>query len=270
MERSLKNIRTLSSCVLSIGIIAGPSAAIAAAWTLEAGQGQTIVTATASRASEAFDNSRDLHSTPRYEKQILQALIEYGVNDRLTLIITPGLQHVGIGAPTLARGNPNFVELGGRYRFTKGRNWVLSTQVTARWADIAGTSGTTPVDDTGSEVDLRGLFGYFFSLDHAPAFLDVQVGHRFRSGGSPNEIHADVTFGIRPSTNWLFLAQSFNVVSEGAGDPGFPRYEYFKFQPSAVYQLTKHWAVQAGAFTTYRGRNALQENGLVLGAWITF
>ncbi|MEA2990587.1 MAG: hypothetical protein QOG83_3298, partial [Alphaproteobacteria bacterium] len=32
----------------------------------------------------------------------------------------------------------------------------------------------------------------------------------------------------------------------------------------------RQWAVQAGGFTTFSGRNALQENGLVVGAWYRF
>ena len=39
---------------------------------------------------------------------------------------------------------------------------------------------------------------------------------------------------------------------------------------SAVYALTPVLSLQAGAFTTYWGRNALQENGLVLGATYKF
>ena len=69
---------------------------------------------------------------------------------------------------------------------------------------------------------------------------------------------------------WLVLMQSFNVVSEGAGGPPFGRYDYYKFQISGVYELTRAWSVQAGIFTTYAGSNALQENGLVFGAWYRF
>jgi len=37
-----------------------------------------------------------------------------------------------------------------------------------------------------------------------------------------------------------------------------------------VYELTPALSVQIGGFTAYAGRNALQENGLVLGGWFKF
>lgn len=261
----------ISRC-LAIGLLAAPGSSFAAAWTFDARHGQAIVTATPSRASEAFDTSRTLSKTTRYQKIDVQTLMEYGLTNRLTLILSPGLQHVEIGTGAGSRsGDPYYVEAGARYRFVKSGNWVLSGQTTVRWAgNSGGTANATPVDDTGTEIDIRGLFGYAFSFAHRPSFIDVQVGHRFRSGNEPDEVHADVTFGIRPSPKWLLLAQSFNVISEGAGRPGFPSYDYLKFQPSVVYQLTKRAALQVGGFTTFTGRHSIQENGVVLGAWYKF
>jgi hypothetical protein len=65
------------------------------------------------------------------------------------------------------------------------------------------------------------------------------------------------------------LLQNFNVISAGAVAPA-PSYDYAKFQVSARYDLTAQWALQAGVFTTFAGRNALQENGLLIGAWYRF
>jgi hypothetical protein len=66
------------------------------------------------------------------------------------------------------------------------------------------------------------------------------------------------------------LAQSFNVTSEGAGTWGFGSFGYYKLQLSAVYAVTKSVSLQLGGYSTYWGRNALQENGLVVGAWYKF
>jgi protein XagA len=60
------------------------------------------------------------------------------------------------------------------------------------------------------------------------------------------------------------------VISEGAGTWGYGSYAYHKFQLSAVYAFTKAFSVQLGGYSTYWGRNALQENGLVVGAWQKF
>ncbi len=60
------------------------------------------------------------------------------------------------------------------------------------------------------------------------------------------------------------------MISEGAGDWGYPSYDYYKLQLSVVYALTPALSLQLGGYTTYAGRNALQENGLVVGAWYKF
>jgi hypothetical protein len=66
------------------------------------------------------------------------------------------------------------------------------------------------------------------------------------------------------------LAQSLNVMSEGPGSLPFSNYDYYKFQLSIVYALTPALSLQLGGFTTYAGHNALQENGLIAGAWYRF
>jgi hypothetical protein len=96
------------------------------------------------------------------------------------------------------------------------------------------------------------------------------VAQRQRGDGAPNEFRADGTLGINVTPQWLILAQSLNVASEGAGSPVFGSYDYFKLQLSAVYALTPAWSLQGGAFTTFAGRDALQENGLVFGVWRRF
>ena len=61
-----------------------PRAADAGAWLAPEGHGQIVVSGTASSAGRAFDGSGNLQGTPRYDKQELQALMEYGVTDWLT------------------------------------------------------------------------------------------------------------------------------------------------------------------------------------------
>ena len=131
-------------------------------------------------------------------------------------------------------------------------------------------SNPAAVGYTSYEADVRALLGHGFTLGGMPSFIDVQLAQRFSTSGAPNEFRADLTFGIRPSERWLLLAQSFNVMSEGAGGWAYSSYEYYKLQLSAVYSITPALGVQAGAFTTYAGRNALQENGGILGVWYKF
>lgn len=257
--------------VLAVCLVALPAAAHAGAWTLDAGQGIAVVTGTAASATRAFDSGSNLQSIPRYSKSELQALFEFGATNWLTLMLAPSLQHVGIDPPSGAqRSGLGYTDIGARARLTGGESWVFSAQTTLRIPGTFDKANPAAIGYTGAEIDVRGLFGYSFKAGTMPAFLDVQVAQRFRFDGPPNEFRTDVTLGVRPAERWLVMLQSFNVISEGAGTWNLPSYSYSKLQLSAVYEVTPRIALQLGGYTTYWGRNALQENGLVVGAWYKF
>jgi hypothetical protein len=262
----------LKRCVaFAFGILAAPSAALAGAWTLPDGTGQMIATLAASSATSAFDDAGGLTSIPRYNKLDADVLVEYGLTDRLTLMLQSGLQHIDIAAPVDAsRTGLDYTDFGARYQFFQADGWVLSGQALI---EIPGTTDTTnpaAIGYTDVEADIRVLVGKSFMLGTMPAFVDVEAAQRQRGDGAPNEFRADGTLGVQVAPRWLILAQSFNVVSEGSGSPVFGKYDYEKFQLSAVYSLTPAWALQGGGFTTYAGRNSIQENGLVMGVWHKF
>jgi len=261
---------TIGLCV-GLGLLAPSRAAWAGAWTLDAGSGQIFATGIISTSSEIFDAARLLQPTPRYNKLEGEALVEYGVTDRFTLMVGPGLQHVDIASPVSAeRTGLGYAEFGGRYRLLLADSWVVSGQVLVRAPGTFDGDNPAAIGFTDFQADLRALLGRSFSVGTMPAFIDLELGQRFRGAGAPDELRADAAFGIRPASRWLLLAQSFNVISEGAGSWGFPSYDYYKLQLSAVYELTPKLSLQVGGFTAYAGRNALQENGLVLGGWFKF
>jgi hypothetical protein len=261
--------RVQLALLLSAAVL--PPAAHASAWLAPEGHGQVVVTATASSAGKAFDGNGSLQGTPRYDKQELQALIEYGVTDWFTAIAIPTLQHVDIASPTDAsRSGFGNSEFGGRVRVIQQDNWVLSAQGTVRVPATADTNNPAAIGYTGTDVDLRALYGVSFPVYGMPAFFDAQLAQRFRTGGPPSEARLDLTFGLRTAEQWLLLLQQFNVVSEGSGGALFPSNNYHKLQFSVVYDFAPQWSVQGGAFTTFAGRNALQENGLLTGVWYRF
>jgi len=257
------------------GVLSFPSLAGAAAWTLPDGTGQWLTMLTAASSTSYLEGSAGLSSTPRYDKDELSALVEYGITDRLTGIFDPGLQHIDIAAPTSAeRTGLGYTEFGARYALLENQDqsWVLSGQATVRIPGTTDTANPAAVGYTDVETDLRVLLGHSFTLAGRPAFFDLEAADRVRTAGLPSEFRVDGTFGVWVVPRWLLMAQSFNVVSQGAGNPIYTggSYDYEKLQLSAVYQLTPAWAVQGGGYTTYAGRNALQENGLVFGVWRKF
>ena len=252
------------ACVL--GFLSAPSAASAGAWTMPEGTGQVIATATASTSTSIFDSAGAVTSAQRYNKDELNALVEYGLTNQFTVIFQPSLQHVDIAPPTSAeRSGLGYTDIGGRYRFLESNDWVLSGQATLRVPGTTDRSNPAAIGYTDVQFDIRALLGHSFMIGTMPAFIDLEVAQRQRGDGAPNEFRADGTFGVHVSPRWTLVAQSFNVISEGAVSPVFGSYDYFKFQLSAVYALTATWSVQGGGFTAYAGRNALQENGAVFG-----
>lgn len=264
--------RRTIACIIGAIFLLLPASAFAGAWTLPKGEGEIIVTATPSQATKGFDENGKLYSVPRYIKTDLQALIEYGITDYFTLIVTPSLQHAAFGAPIDSqRSGFGYTDFGGRLRVWSNDAWVFSLQSLARLPGTSNTLNPAAVGYTDPEIDFRGLLGYSFKAGTWPAFVDAQIGQRFRFGAPPNEIRADFTFGVRPAPQWLVLVQSFNVISVGEGTGGNnPQYAYHKLQLSAVYALTPTLSVQLGGFETVAGHNAFRERGLILGVWSKF
>jgi hypothetical protein len=263
--------RAVLRFIVGIGVLELTGAAFAGAWTLDANTGAVIITGTAMQAATAFDGNNKIQAVPRYGKDEGQALIEYGVTNWFTAILQPSLQHVDVAAPFNAeRTGLGYTDIGGRARLWSDGNWVASAQAVVSIPGTRDLSNLAAIGYTDTQIDIRGLVGYSFKVGSLPAFVDLQIAQRFRLNGPPDEFRTDVTFGIRPAERWLLLMQSFNVVSEGTGTWGFASYNYYKFELSAVYALTPKLSLQLGGYSTYWGRNALQENGLVVGAWYKF
>ena len=184
--------------------------------------------------------------------------MEYGVTDRLTLMLQGGLQHIDIAAPVDAsRTGLDYTQLGARYQLFQAGGWVLSGQAVIQIPGTSDTSNPAAIGYTDFEGDFRALLGKSFTLGAMPAFVDFEVAQRQRGDGAPNEFRADGTLGVQVLPRWLILAQSFNVLSEGARSPVFGSYDYEKFrrlsrtrqkENNALYRIR-----QADAKAPFRG-----------------
>ncbi len=84
--------------------------------------------------------------------------IEYGLTDRLTAIVDPGLQHIDIAAPTDAqRTGLGYTEFGARYGFYTDPSWVLSGQATLRLPGTTDTANPAAIGYTDVEGDFARL-----------------------------------------------------------------------------------------------------------------
>lgn len=245
----------------------------AGAWTEEAGHGQVILQTSAVASDHEFGPSHELLASRPYDKVEVTLVFEYGATDWLTLIAAPQFLAINLGDPfPSSYAGPGYTDLGARVRLYQGEGTVVSAQAVARLPGTGNSPSAAAVGYEDAELDLRVLFGASFTVLDKPAFVDVEVAQRQRFGPPPDEFHLDATFGVNVSERWQLLLQSFNVVSEGAGEgPYFgASYEYYKLQAGAAYAFSRALTVQFAVVGTYYARNAPQENGMVLSAFYRF
>ncbi len=253
--------------------LAGGAEAIAGAWTLPQGGADLWLQTSIAGASSAFGPGYALQAGGSYHKVEQNVLLEYGAADGLTAIF--GTQFLAVtvtGATPAQYAGPGYSDFGARLRLGQGEDWVVSVQVVGRAPGAGGSSSRAAVGYTDWEADLRLLAGRSFQLWGLDAFVDLQVAQRERFGPPPSEVRVDATLGVEVMPGWLVLAQSFNVMSEGAGDgPDFDlSYDYYKAQAGVLVTVDARLTLEAAAFTTYLARNFPQENGLVLAARYRF
>jgi hypothetical protein len=184
-------------------------------------------------------------------------------------MVTPSVSHVNVQSGDDSTGL-GYTEFGARYRIAAGDGGVLSLQGSVRIPGKKRRDNIAQIGATDSEIDLRVLGGTSFKLAGMDGFIDLQAGYRIRNGGPPNEFRLDATFGVRPADKLLLMAQSFNVISDGAGTGVFGKGRYSNLYLSGVYDVDKRWSVQLGAIGTVSGRNALRERGFLVSLWRRF
>ncbi|MCL8381323.1 transporter [Xanthobacter aminoxidans] len=254
-------------------LLAVPAPARAGAWTQEEGHGQVILQSSAAYSATEFGPSYDLYASRPYDKVEVTLVFEYGATDWLTLIAAPQFLYVSFGEPSPSSyTGPGYQDVGARMRLWRDEASVVSAQVVGRFPGTGNSESAAAVGYEDPELDLRLLYGLSFTMFGKAAFLDVQLAQRMRFGPPPDELHLDVTLGWRVAERWQLLAQSFNVISEGAGTgPYFgDSYEYYKLQFGAAYDLSAAVTVQLSVVSTVFARNAPQENGVVLAAYYRF
>lgn len=265
--------RLIAGALLALSLSAASSPALGGAWTQQEGHGQVILQGSAAYSSTEFGPSYDLYASRPYDKVEVTLVFEYGATDWLTLIAAPQFLSVSLGDPAPSSyAGPGYQDVGARVRLWQEGPSVVSAQVVGRFSGTGNSQSAAAVGYEDPELDLRLLYGQSFTLFGKAAFIDVQLAQRMRFGAPPDELHFDLTLGWRVVERWQLLAQSFNVISEGAGTgPYFgDSYEYYKLQLGAAYDLSAAVTLQLSVVGTVFARNAPQENGVVLAAFYRF
>ena len=259
----------MSRFAIALAPVVAATPALAGAWTQPQGAGQVIVTGIYSHSGKGYDGGGHVADIADRTKAEAYFLAEYGVSDDLTLMITPSFSHVSVQGGDDSTG-AGYTELGGRYRLGGSGTSVFSVQGSLRIPGTKRRDSLAQIGSTDSEIDLRALAGTSFKIGGHDGFADIQAGYRIRNGQPPNEYRIDATLGFRPVPQLLLLAQSFNVVSDGAGRGVFGKYRYHNLYLGTVYDLSAKWSVQLGGLMTLDGENALRERGAFTGLWYRF
>jgi hypothetical protein len=244
-------------------------AAWAGAWTLPAGNTQVISGVIYSSAVESFDDKG--HAVPAiYSKLLFQSYGEHGLTDDLTLILEPEYAIAtegGPGRPTIHADD--FAVKGGlRYLLTDsiGMASVQASYKTAGAFDMSVSAN----NDSGSEIELRLLYGVNFKLFGRDAYFDAEAAQRWISGARPDETPIDLTLGLHWSDKLTFMAQSFNIVAAGDGRPPYGYYRSHKVEFAVLQRLWNHVYLESGAYVSPLGQNSLVERGVDASLWVEF
>lgn len=244
------------------------SSARAGAWLQPPGRGEIIAMGRFERSDRMFGRNGRLLPVRGYRKFELKIWMEYGVMDRLSLILAPTASTVRAGAgPGRLHDLQGEVEAGARLGLLRSGSHALSLQVTGLLTNrLSGARiGFARHDVNGA--DIRLLYGRSFALGSLRAFSEVQAGYRFRAGAG-DELRWDATLGVHVTPRLLLLMQGFNLFALRQGR--FAAKRQHKLQLSGVYRLNDHWSVQAGAFLTTAARNARRESGVIAAVWRRF
>jgi protein XagA len=256
-------------CVAAACAVVPATAAGAAAWTLPAGEGRTIVTGIYSHSGDNFDANGHAFNANNYNQYNVYFQTEYGLTDNLTLLATPSLRRV-----TVQNGDDSFglgyTEVGARYKVADTSHLVFSLQASAFIPGQKRSDRVAQIGSTDAQFDMRAQVGYSFDIAGVSGFASAEGAYRVRTRDMPNEVHGDFTLGLHATKKLLFLASNYNTWSDGAGRNGFPFYRYSSVYAGGVYDVTRHLSVQLGGIATVSGRNALRERGVYTGFWVKF
>lgn len=259
----------VSSC---LPIIFAVDSVLAGAWPQTQGETEVIVSVSHALAHRTFDQTGNAVSRGRFKKVETQIYIEHGLTERLTLVGEAARSTDKSEAFGREFTDTQFrrLELGARaYLFT----WEETLYSVDAMAILNASSGgddpaasqSGDLDyefavDTGAPIMFMGLFG----------FSAQRFAYRYRPGIRPSVASADATLGLNWGPDWITMLKSSNEYSIGRTPSPRGHYWSSKAEFSVVHRLQPGFAIEAGAFRTFVGRNVLKETGLKLALWYDF
>ena len=251
----------LGAGLTQLTLAASGPAARAGAFVEKPGEGKIIILGVFDGAERYWTASGRLIPVPEYSKFSLSALTEYGIDARTTLL---GRAEIGrlddlSGVRTQGSGAIGVRRL----LFESGALRIGAQALASAGSGIEGL----PSRSSGAALDVRLAAAMTFSLRERPAFVELSGGSHIVTGDWRG-VRLDATLGVRPSSNWLLLLQSFNRFNEEG--PFGDRARAHKVQVSTIYDLTFRWSIIAGVFATIAARAERRQYGALTGVMRRF
>lgn len=253
--------------VLALLAAAAATAAEAGAWPQPKGKGQVILKFEDMGADDGFGPSGELAPLPAERRErILGAFVEYGLTDRLTLVLKGDWQS----------GEDAFVDYEGRGPLELGVNWQVwgdertSVSVYGGVADggEGRNAGYAAPGEGDRDWEVRASVGRSFAAPGGRAgaftggFVELQAARRMREG-LPDETRVEATLGAHFGENWMALGQAY----AGEADANGPR--WLSVEASVVRRFGP-WSAQAGWREAVYGRETPRSGGPVIALWRRF
>ena len=248
--------------------LAAPASALAGAWTLPQGTGLLIATLFGwTGAGAPWGGNHGV----KQNKVEAEAYVEYGLTDEFTIFGQTGLERYALSSPT-----PNtykgldYSDIGVRAKLWSTGDWVFSGEAALFVPGARNPSAPAQSGNTGKAGEGRLLAGYGFSVAGLPAFLDAEGSYRIRTAGPPNEWHADLTVGLKPTPGVMLMLQDFTTISTFSTSREFPAWRSSILQASVVIDLDSRWSLQIAAFTSVLAIKTNTERGGAIAVWRKF
>lgn len=246
--------------------------ASAGAWTRPAGEGLIL----SSISHHQFDLGVDGFGYAKLESALY---LEYGLTDQFTLVGRLSqetrfhqsrvelrkrgsviLQSVYKTSTALGDG-----EIGLRARLGEVRGWTLSAQS----ALVRFSQAPEPVLDTGADWGADARFQLGRSLGET-MFVEASVGRRTDWGGERGEARLDLSLGVRPQDNWLFLAQTYSAWGEARWSAYPYRYESHRVHLSVIAPVREGLSLQLGVINSVSTDRMAPERAYMVSLWREF
>jgi len=254
-------------------VLACPGAS-AGAWTQAEDQWQIIGGVILSNADRAYDAHGYGRTPVTFERALIQGSADYGWDDHLTLFARgeTALAHYRDATTPTINAVDNALEVGGRLRLMDDDDYgLLSVEGSVRTAGAFNFAVSANSLASGRSAGIRLLYGTSFKWREMDGFVDFETGETFLSHPRPNQTPIDLTVGLWLDGDTMAMVQSFNLIGAGGGSgQSYPYFRSHKLEASVVRKLSPRYSVQAGAFFSPAGQNALVEQGLCLSLWANF